>query len=196
MPRAALKHGLLSFAIALLSLVSIRDAHAQHSNPSVVLETSRGTIEIELFAKEAPISVANFLAYSRSGFFNGTICHRVIPDYMIQCGGFTPELSRKPTRPAIRNEADNGLQNQRGTIAMARRPAANSATAQFFINVADNAFLDHGARDFGYAVFGRVVDGMDVVDEIASTETAVKKGHKFVPVVPVVVLAVQLPSES
>lgn len=141
---------------------------------SVVMETSYGDITIELDSAKAPVSVANFLAYVDAGFYDGTIFHRVIPDFMIQGGGFTEDLKQKPTRPAIKNEAANGLRNLRGTIAMARTNVVDSATSQFFINHKDNPFLDHRApnpRDFGYAVFGRVSSGMDVVDRIASVQT-------------------------
>jgi peptidyl-prolyl cis-trans isomerase A (cyclophilin A) len=180
----SLRFGLV---LALMVLGSLDgDARAQFVNPSVTIETSLGSIEVELFARQAPISVQNFLAYQSSGFFDGTICHRVITDFMIQCGGFTADMNKKETRPAIKNEANNGLKNQRGALAMARMPAVDSATAQFFINLQDNEFLDHGANDFGYAVFGRVINGMDVVDKIASVATAPSKGHANVPTVPVV----------
>jgi peptidyl-prolyl cis-trans isomerase A (cyclophilin A) len=141
---------------------------------SVVLETSYGSITIELDSAKAPVSVANFLDYVDAGFYDGTIFHRVIPDFMIQGGGFTADLKQKPARPAIKNEAANGLRNLRGTIAMARTNVVDSATSQFFINHKDNPFLDHRApnpRDFGYAVFGRVSSGMDVVDRIAGVQT-------------------------
>ncbi len=140
-------------------------------NPVVVLETSKGVIEIELDGDKAPISTENFLAYVDSGFYDGTIFHRVIKDFMVQGGGLTADMKQKDTRPPIDNEADNGLKNDRGTIAMARTSDIHSATAQFFINHADNDFLNHGGRDFGYAVFGKVVSGMDVVDAIADVPT-------------------------
>jgi len=146
--------------------------------PVVVFETSLGAIEIELDPEKAPITAQNFLAYVDSGFYDGTIFHRVIPNFMIQGGGFDAKMSQKPTRAAIKNEADNGLKNGRGTVAMARTAVVDSATAQFFINVKDNDFLNHGGRDFGYAVFGHVTQGMDVVDKIA----AVKTGAQDVPV--------------
>ena len=131
--------------------------------------------------------MANFLAYVDSGFYDGTVFHRVIPDFMIQGGGFTPELTQKPTKPPIRNEADNGLENDTWTIAMARTPAKDSATAQFFINLKDNDFLNHGSRDFGYAVFGKVTGGVDVVKKIAAVKTTTKVGNQNVPVEPVVI---------
>ncbi|NIN09955.1 MAG: peptidylprolyl isomerase A [Gemmatimonadales bacterium] len=153
----------------------------------VVLETSLGQISVELDPDRAPVTVENFLAYVDAGFFNGTVFHRVIPGFMVQGGGFTKDMSQKPTSAPIKNEADNGLKNQRGTIAMARTQEVDSATSQFFINLADNAFLDHGGRDFGYAVFGKVSDGMDVVDEIAQVATGARRGHKDVPLEPVVI---------
>lgn len=147
----------------------------------VVLSTSLGDITIELFADDAPISVENFLQYVDDGFFEGTIFHRVIPDFMIQGGGFSPDMSQKKTRAAIKNEAKNGRKNERGTLAMARTGDVDSATAQFFVNLSDNTFLDHGGRDFGYAVFGQVTDGMDVVDQIAAVPRSNKDGHSDVP---------------
>jgi peptidyl-prolyl cis-trans isomerase A (cyclophilin A) len=159
---------------------------AKGERPMVVLETSLGEIEIELEPEKAPVTVQNFLEYVDAGFYDGTVFHRVIPGFMIQGGGFTEALEQKPTRP-IKNEADNGLENARGTLAMARRGEPNSATAQFFINLKDNEFLDHGVRDFGYAVFGRVAGGMDVVDRIAAVKTATRPPHQDVPVEAVVV---------
>lgn len=150
-------------------------------NPRVLLNTSLGEIEVELIQDKAPVSVQNFLAYVDSGHYNGTIFHRVIKDFMIQGGGFDGDMRQKDTRAPIRNEADNGLRNTRGTLAMARTSARDSATSQFFINHADNAFLDHGSRDFGYAVFGKVVRGMDVVDRIAQVQTMRRNGQADVP---------------
>ncbi len=140
-------------------------------NPMVVMSTSKGDIEIELYPDKAPITVENFLGYVKNGFYDGTVFHRVIPGFMIQGGGFTPDMNQKTTGAPIKNEADNGLKNDRGTIAMARTNVVDSATSQFFINVANNDFLNHGSRDFGYAVFGKVVEGMDVVDRIAAAKT-------------------------
>src|SRR5690606_16788570 len=154
-------------------------------------ETTAGSIRLRLFEEEAPITVQNFLQYVDDGFFDGTIFHRVIPGFVIQGGGFTEDMRQKPTRPPIKNEADNGVKNTRGTLSMARTPAKDSATSQFFINLADNAFLDHGARDFGYAVFAEVVDGMDVVDAIAATPTTTRAGHQDVPRVPIVLTSAQ-----
>lgn len=153
----------------------------------IVFETSHGNITIEFFEKEAPVTVANFLQYVDDGFFNETIFHRVMPGFVIQGGGFTPDMDQKETRDSIKNEADNGLKNGRGTLSMARTQDVNSATSQFFINLADNEFLDHGSRDFGYAVFAKVVDGMDVVDAIAKVKTGNSGFHQNVPVEPVVV---------
>lgn len=148
----------------------------------ITFNTTLGDIELELYADEAPISVANFVQYVEDGYFAGTIFHRVIPNFMIQGGGMLEDMSRKETRAPIKNEADNGLKNLRGTLSMARTADVNSATSQFFINVADNAFLDHGGRDFGYAVFARVKDGMDVVDAIGASATGDRAGHQDVPV--------------
>lgn len=153
----------------------------------VVLSTSMGDIKLELDGDKAPISVENFLTYLDDGFFDGTIFHRVIPDFMIQGGGFSSDMTQKPTRSPIKNEAENGLKNERGTIAMARTQVVDSATAQFFINVKSNDFLNNGGRDFGYAVFGRVVEGMDVVDSIAGVATGNQGGMGDVPIEPVVI---------
>lgn len=151
---------------------------------TVVIETTMGDIEVALDAARAPVTVANFLSYVDEGFYNGTIFHRVIPRFMIQGGGFTPQLEQKKTRAPIKNEADNGLKNKRGTIAMARTMVVDSATAQFFINTVDNAFLDFRSPDirgYGYAVFGNVVSGMDVVDAISGVKTGWGRGMKDVP---------------
>jgi peptidyl-prolyl cis-trans isomerase A (cyclophilin A) len=164
-------------------------------NPVVVLSTSLGDITIELFKTEAPVSVQNFLQYVTDGFYPGTIFHRVKKGFMIQGGGFTPSLEEKPARPPIQNEATNGLHNTRGTVAMARTRALRSATSQFYINVADNRMLDHvgfSPEDFGYAVFGRVLSGMDVVDRIVSVPTTSKGPMDDVPVDPVVIKSVRV----
>jgi cyclophilin family peptidyl-prolyl cis-trans isomerase len=152
---------------------------------TITLTTSHGDILIELHANEAPVTVENFLAYVDAGHFDGTIFHRVIPGFMVQGGGFEANMNQKATRDPIKNEADNGLKNKRGTLSMARTSDVNSATSQFFINLTDNVFLDHGSRDFGYAVFASVVDGMDVVDAIAGVATGNHGGHSDVPVEPV-----------
>ncbi|MBA1272221.1 peptidylprolyl isomerase [Stutzerimonas azotifigens] len=158
-------------------------------NPQVLLNTSLGEIEIELEADKAPVSVQNFLAYVDSGFYDNTIFHRVISGFMVQGGGFTEDMRQKDTQAPIKNEADNGLHNVRGTLAMARTQAKDSATSQFFINHRDNAFLDHGSRDFGYAVFGKVVRGMDVVDQIAQVPTGRKGMMQDVPREPVKIIS-------
>ncbi len=151
-------------------------------------ETSLGAFTIELFDKDAPISSANFSQYVDEQFFDGTIFHRVIPGFVIQGGGMLPGLQQKKTRAAIKNEAKNGLKNLRGTLSMARTNVVDSATSQFFVNLVDNAFLDHqGERNYGYAVFGKVVEGMDVIDKIAAVRTANSRGHQDVPVEDVVV---------
>ncbi|MBC8214385.1 MAG: peptidyl-prolyl cis-trans isomerase [Candidatus Marinimicrobia bacterium] len=145
-------------------------------NPIVIMETSKGTIEIELNKEKAPITVKNFLTYVEDEFFNGTIFHRVIGNFMIQGGGFTPDGERKETLPPIKLESDNGLSNKLGTIAMARTGDPNSATSQFFINVRDNNMLDFKPGNPGYAVFGKVIDGMDVVENIKAVQTTTKMG--------------------
>ena len=153
----------------------------------VLLTTSEGNIELALDNQKAPVSVKNFVEYVNNGFYNGTTFHRVIPGFMIQGGGFVDEMKQKATNPPIKNEADNGLRNLRGTIAMARTAEKDSATSQFFINVADNAFLDHGQRDFGYAVFGKVVKGMDVADKISQVQTTNVGPYQNVPSKPIVI---------
>lgn len=154
--------------------------------PVVIFSTSMGDITIELLTEEAPITAKNFLDYVDAGFFDGTIFHRVIPGFVIQGGGFTADMNQKETRAPIKNEADNGVKNARGTLSMARTSDINSATSQFFINLKDNEFLDHGTRDFGYAVFGKVVEGMDVVDKIAGVKTGDRGHHSDVPMEPIV----------
>ena len=164
-------------------------------NPVVVISTSLGDITIELFKTEAPVSVQNFLQYVNDGFYSGTVFHRVKKGFMIQGGGFTPALQEKPARPPIQNEATNGLHNVRGTIAMARTRALRSATSQFYINVVDNRMLDHtgyAPEDFGYAVFGRVLSGMDVVDRIVAVPTTSKGPMDDVPVEAVLIKNVKV----
>ncbi len=164
-------------------------APAQSANPRVKLETSKGTIVIELVAPKAPITVGNFVEYVKSGFYDGTIFHRVMSGFMIQGGGFDEKLRQKQTREAIVNESANGLLNKRGTVAMARTPDPNSATAQFFINLVDNAFLNRSqAQDgVGYCVFGKVVEGMSVVDAIAKVKTGTVGPYADVPTEPIVI---------
>jgi peptidyl-prolyl cis-trans isomerase A (cyclophilin A) len=158
-------------------------------NIMIILSTSMGDLKIELFDAEAPVTVKNFLQYVDEGFFDGTIFHRVIPGFVLQGGGMTADMTQKKTRPPIKNEAKNGLKNKRGALSMARTQAIDSATSQFFINLADNAFLDHSARDFGYAVFAKVIDGMEIVDRIAAVATGNSGMHQDVPLEPVVILS-------
>ena len=158
----------------------------------ITIKTNHGEISVELFDEKAPISCENFRRYVQDGHFNDTIFHRVIPNFMIQGGGLDEDLNSKPTRDPIKNEADNGESNVRGTLAMARTGVVDSATSQFFINLRDNDFLNHGGRDFGYAVFGRVSAGMDVVDAIAAVPTGDRAGHQDVPVEPVKIVEVTI----
>ena len=167
-------------------------------NPVVVIDTSMGAFTVELFKDRAPVSVENFLAYAREGYYAGTIWHRVVPGYVIQGGGYTPDLQEKATRPPIQNEATNGLANRRGTVAMARLRTLRSATSQFYVNLSDNPALDHTGFSpsvFGYAVFGRVIEGMDVVDRIGAVPTATKDGMDDVPVAPVIIKSVTVRRE-
>ncbi len=181
----------LSFArwsVAALILMTSQVATAE--SPRVELKTSLGSIVLELYPDKAPKSVANFLQYVNDGFYDGTIFHRVIDGFMIQGGGFTPDFDQKETREPIENEAANGLQNTTGTVAMARTGDPHSATAQFFINVADNDFLNHTAptpQGWGYTVFGKVVEGMDVVDKIRQVATGQRGPFEGVPTTPVVI---------
>jgi cyclophilin family peptidyl-prolyl cis-trans isomerase len=165
------------------------------TNPIVRMQTNQGEITIELDAENAPISSENFLAYTKDGFYAQTIFHRVIPGFMIQGGGFTVQMAQKKTKGPIKNEADNGLKNLRGTLAMARTQIVDSATCQFFINLADNQFLDHQGKapnTYGYAVFGRVTEGMEVVDQIAKLKTGNFGQHQDVPKEPVIIQSVTL----
>ena len=166
-------------------------------NPVAVISTNMGDITVELFKDRAPVSVENFLQYAIDGFYNGTVFHRVQRGFVIQGGGYTADMVEKRTRAPILNEATNGLRNLRGTLGMARKRELRSATSQFYVNVANNIELDHRGYvpdDFGYAVFGRVLEGMDVVDEIASVATGRRGGHDSVPIKPVVITAVKLKS--
>jgi len=157
----------------------------------ILFETTLGAFKIEFFEKEAPISVANFKKYVADSFFDGTIFHRIVPGFVIQGGGFTEDMSQKKTAAPIKNEADNGLKNSRGTLSMARTNDIHSATSQFFVNLKDNDFLDHSRGNFGYAVFARVTEGMDVIDQIAAVETGRKRGFDDVPVEAVVMKSVR-----
>jgi peptidyl-prolyl cis-trans isomerase A (cyclophilin A) len=179
--------------LLIVALAAGIDATAQlkKANPRVLMQTSLGDIELELDSAKAPISVENFLGYVNSGFYANTVFHRVIKGFMIQGGGFDKDLVQKPTKAQIKNEAGNGLSNKRGTLAYARTNVVNSATSQFFINHKDNAFLDHRDESdagFGYAVFGKVLKGLDVVDKIAQVQT----GAQDVPVTPVIILSVKV----
>ena len=158
----------------------------------ITIKTNHGDISVELFEDKAPISCENFRQYANDGHYNGTVFHRVIPNFMIQGGGMDENMADKPTRAPIKNEADNGESNARGTLAMARTNVVDSATSQFFINLKDNNFLDHGTRFFGYAVFARVTDGMDVVDKIAAVRTGNRGGHQDVPVEAVTITEVTI----
>jgi cyclophilin family peptidyl-prolyl cis-trans isomerase len=175
---------LVTISLMFLFVVSTFAFSQKKGNPVVEMKTSKGIIKIELFADKAPITVNNFLMYVNEGFFDGTIFHRVIKDFMIQGGGLNPDMSHKQTHAPIKNEANNGLSNKRGTIAMARTADIDSATSQFFINHKDNTNLDYkgeGPREFGYCVFGKVIEGMDVVDAIANVQTGSKGMYNDVP---------------
>jgi peptidyl-prolyl cis-trans isomerase A (cyclophilin A) len=174
----------IRFILAAVLLFGGASAVAEEKSPVVLFKTTKGDIKIELDSAKAPITTDNFLAYTKEGFFNGTIFHRVIPGFMVQGGGFDKDMKQKATKAPIKNESGNGLSNKRGTLSMARTSDPNSATAQFFINVADNANLDQGD---GYAVFGRVIEGMDVVDAIVAVPTTKRGGHGDVPVDPVII---------
>jgi cyclophilin family peptidyl-prolyl cis-trans isomerase len=166
---------------------------ADTTNPVVIMETNKGAITIELWADKAPVSVENFLQYADDGHYNGTIFHRVIKGFMIQGGGFVEDMSQKPTRDQIKNEASEELKNKRGVLAMARTNVVDSATSQFFISTVDNDFLDHKSKTpqgYGYAAFAQVTDGMDVVDAIEAVETGSCQGHQDVPQEPVIIESV------
>ena len=177
------------FIYAMVALL-IASVAVAGDNPKIVLDTTKGKIVLELDAEKAPQTVKNFLVYVDAGFYDGTIFHRVIPDFMIQGGGFTAGMRQKDTRSKIQNEADNGLRNERGTIAMARTSDPHSATAQFFINTVNNDFLNHTGKTsqgWGYAVFGHVSEGMDVVDAISRVKTGTRGPFRDVPLEPVVI---------
>ncbi len=173
---------ILFLMLVFSSFLSISDAAlSQGSNPVVVINTSQGAITVELLQDKAPKSVGNFTAYMKAGFYNGTIFHRIVKGVLIQGGGLTADMKLKPTRPPVPNESNNGLQNLRGTVAMARKADPNSATSQFFISTADNRVPP------GYTVFGKVVAGMDVVDKIESVPTGMREGYRDVPITPVLI---------
>lgn len=177
------------FIAITLVLFTVGAAFAgQNAPPQVQMDTSKGVVIIELDAKAAPVTVENFIAYVKSGFYDGTIFHRVIKNFMIQGGGFSKDMKQKNTQKPIQNEANNGLKNSTGTIAMARTSAPHSATSQFFINVKDNGMLNHSAktaRGWGYCVFGKVIKGMDVIHAIENVPTGMKSGHGDVPIAPI-----------
>ncbi len=181
--------------ISILMFLYLAAPAMAMDNPQVIMETSKGTVVIELYGKKAPMTTANFISYVQAKFYDSTIFHRVIRDFMIQGGGFTADMEKKKTRPPIRNEADNGLKNNTGTIAMARTSDPHSATAQFFINVKDNTFLDHKSktpRGWGYCVFGRVVKGMEVVEAIENVKTTSKAAYRDVPADPVIIKSITM----
>jgi len=190
---------LVPFLLLFQTVAGVQPApQPRPGNPVAVISTSLGDITVELFKDRSPVSVENFLSYATEGFYEGTTFHRVISGFMIQGGGFTADLVEKSTRPPIRNEATNGLNNVRGTLAMARTQSLRSATAQFFINLGDNrSKLDHkgySPGDFGYAVFGRVLDGMEVCDRIAAVKTHAAGPHDDAPVEAVVITGVRVKS--
>jgi cyclophilin family peptidyl-prolyl cis-trans isomerase len=179
--------------------VSTAPAAGQPANPRVLIETSKGNITVEVFPAQAPQSAGNFLNYVKIGYYDGLVFHRVIPGFMIQTGGMTADMAEKPKNAPIQNEADNGLRNLRGTLAMARTGDPHSASSQFFINVKDNAFLDHRGKTpqgWGYAVFGQVIDGMDVVDAIVAVPRGNRGPHGDVPIEPIVMQRVSVLPEA
>lgn len=194
---------ILTFMVTILTLFTLSNSvFAKEKDTHVLMVVSQqrpagdvaiiGEIEIKLDVEKAPVTVKNFLDYARDGFYNGTIFHRVISNFMIQGGGFTADMQQKQTKAPIKNEADNELRNKRGSVAMARTSAKDSATSQFFINLVDNKFLDRTPATFGYAVFGEVVKGMDVVDKIAAVPTQSNKGHENVPVNPIIISSIKV----
>ena len=193
------RHVLFILAGAACALAIAAGPAWAAANPKVLLKTSKGDITLELDAVKAPVTVKNFLGYVQDKFYDGTIFHRVIKDFMVQGGGLTAEMHEKAAKPAIKNEAGNGLKNLRGTVAMARTGEVHSATCQFFINTVDNAFLDHKdntVEGFGYCVFGKVVAGLDVLDAIAAVPTGSRRGHADVPREPIAILSATLLEEK
>ncbi len=187
---------LITFILfTILITFSISNAHAQTKTTKILIDTSIGQIEAELYTDKAPITVTNFLEYVNSKFYDGLIFHRIIPGFMVQGGGMNAEMKEKETRNPIKIESDNGLKNTRGTLAMARTQVPDSATSQFFINLVDNPFLDFKAKTtagYGYAVFGKVTKGMDVVDSIAKVKTGSKGFHEDVPLTPVTIKSIRV----
>jgi len=184
-----MNHATLRILMSVIFLACLVIPHGlkAKNNPKVIIETSMGNIEVELYKEKAPISVKNFLSYVSDGFYSNTIFHRVIKGFMIQCGGIDTNGKKKATKPPIQNEAKNGLKNDRGTLSFARTADINSATSQFFINLVDNDFLNNGTRDYGYAVFGKVTKGMDVVDKIGKVKTS----SGDMPEKPIVILSIK-----
>jgi peptidyl-prolyl cis-trans isomerase A (cyclophilin A) len=187
---------LLTAALIVAQATASPSPRPSPPGPVATVETSAGRIRIALDQERTPVSVANFAKYARAGHYNGTVFHRVIPGFMVQGGGMTAELKEKPTSPPIRNEARNAGRNVRGSVAMARTNDPNSATSQFFINLKDNPFLDFGIQGAGYAVFGQVIEGMDVVDKIAAVPTKTAGPYENVPVTPVVIKSVRVEGVS
>lgn len=181
---------------SLLALLLSGTYLSAYANTNIQLQTTQGNIEIELYNDKAPISAKNFESYVKSNFYTGTIFHRVIPGFMIQGGGFDRNMIEKPTQAAIKNESSNGLKNTRGTLAMARTNDPNSATSQFFVNLTDNQFLNRSAMNPGYAVFGKVTKGMDVVDKIAKTATGRFGMHQDVPKQAITITGVQIVNKA
>ena len=194
-----MKKCLQLLALTLLAMSLLVQNLSAADNPTALIHTSLGDIKLELYAEKAPVSVENFINYAKSGFYDGTIFHRVISHFMIQGGGFTPDMEKKPTSEPIANEAGNGLSNLRGTVAMARTNDPHSATAQFFINTQDNVNLDYtggtNSRTWGYAVFAQVTEGMNVVEDIRLVETTSAPPFSDVPKVPVVIESIEIISE-
>lgn len=192
---------MIKIALSVLVLVVAGSVYAQEEGEPIMVKmtTSLGSLTLELYPEAAPVTVSNFLEYVDSGFYEGTVFHRVIRNFMIQGGGFDAKLSRKKTLDAIKNEAANGLKNDRGTIAMARTSVPDSATSQFFINTVDNAFLnykDDSPQGIGYCVFGKVVEGMDIVDAIQAVSTGIAQGMQDVPNEPVLIEKVEVVTEE
>ena len=187
------------FALLALGAGAFACQAAAPANPVIEMVTSMGTVKIELYSDKAPKTVENFLQYTKDKFYDGTVFHRVIPGFMVQGGGFTPDMEQKKTREPIATEAQNGLKNETGTLAMARTPNPHSATAQFFVNVASNDFLNFTGptqQGFGYAVFGRVTDGMEVINKMVATPTGNRSGHQNVPLKPIVIQSMRIVSAN
>jgi cyclophilin family peptidyl-prolyl cis-trans isomerase len=185
-------------SVFIFSVCGVSASPKDEVNPVVIIKTDMGDITVELFQDKAPITVKNFLSYTKSGFYNGLIFHRVVPGFVIQGGGYTPDMTPRKTMAPIKNEATNGLSNLRGTLSMARTQVIDSATSQFFINLKDNKFLDHKGETpdkYGYAVFGKVVKGMEVVDKIAQVATGSKGPFSDVPQEPVIIKSVVIAHE-